>query len=151
MSRTQDYARELTIEAPCERVFDAIATLDGIRGWWTPLVTGSDEAGRTMRLEFEGLEEHIDLRVKSARRPSEVEWSVVEHTSLDEWMGTRIRFELSPRSDGTCSLAFQHIGLSPRLACYDDCEAGWDHFLESVVALAERGRGKPFRAARDRS
>jgi uncharacterized protein YndB with AHSA1/START domain len=148
---SQDYAREVTIQAPCERVFDAIATLDGVRGWWTRLATGSDEVGGTIRLEFEGLDEYIDLKVKIARRPSEVEWSVVEHASLDDWAGTRIRFELSPVSGAACKLAFEHVGLSPRLECFEACEAGWDHFLGSIVALAERGTGEPFRAGRRRS
>jgi uncharacterized protein YndB with AHSA1/START domain len=146
-----DYAREITIQAPCDRVFDAIATAQGLRGWWTPLVTGSDREGGALRLEFEGMDEHIDLRVKIARRPTEVEWTVVEHSSLDEWAGTTIRFELSPRSGKTCRLAFRHVGLSPKLECYDDCEAGWDHFLASIVALAERGKGQPFRAAAGRA
>jgi uncharacterized protein YndB with AHSA1/START domain len=129
-------------------VFDAIAKLEGIRGWWTALVTGSDKVGGTMRLKFRDVDEHIDLRVTIARPPSEVEWSVVEHTSLDEWNGTTIRFELSSESAATCRLAFQHRGLSPKLACFDDCEAGWNHFLGSIVLLAKRGKGKPFGAGR---
>jgi uncharacterized protein YndB with AHSA1/START domain len=148
--RAADYTRELVIQASRECVFDAIATLDGLRGWWTALVTGSDKVGGTMRLAFEGLDEHIDLRIESARRPSAVEWSVVEHASLDEWNGTTIRFELSPEGAASCRLAFRHRGLSPKLACYDDCEAGWDHFLGSIVSLAERGKGKPFGSGRRR-
>lgn len=35
------YARKLTIQVARERVFDAIATLDGLRRWWTTIVTGS--------------------------------------------------------------------------------------------------------------
>ena len=147
----QDYRREIPVKAPVERLFDAIATRDGVRGWWTPLVSGSSEHGGTMRLEFEGMDEHIDLRIAASRRPTEVEWSVVEHTSLDEWAGTTIRFEVSPAGDGASTLAFQHVGLSPKLECYDQCEAGWDHFLDSLTAYAERGEGAPFRAGRRRS
>lgn len=150
-SKGGDYRREIAVRAPVERLFDAIATRDGVCGWWTPLVHGSSERGGTLRLEFEGMDEHIDLRVVASRRPTEVEWSVVEHTSLDEWAGTKIRFEVSPAGDGASTLAFQHAGLSPKLQCYDQCEAGWDHFLDSLVAFAERGKGAPFRAGRGRS
>ena len=144
------YTREICIEARQESAFDAIGTLSGVRGWWTSLVTGSDEPGGRMRLEFEGLDEHIELQVVVARRPSEIVWSVVEHTSLDEWNGTKIRFRLSPQGAAACRLAFEHVGLSPKLACYDDCEVGWDHFLDSIVRLAERGKGEPFRSTRRR-
>jgi hypothetical protein len=129
----------------------AIATRDGVRGWWTPLVSGSSDRGGTLRLEFEGVDEHIDLLIVASRPPTEVELSVVEHTSLDEWAGTRIRFEVSPVGDDASTLAFQHAGLSPKLEYYDQCEAGWDHFLNGLVAFAERGKGAPFRAVRERS
>ena len=151
MDGGHDYRREIPVKAPVERLFDAIATCDGVRGWWTPLVSGTSERGGTMRLEFEGMDEHIDLRVVSSRRPTEIEWSVVEHTSLDDWAGTRIRFEVFPAGDDASTLAFQHVGLSPKLECYDQCEAGWDHFLDSLVAFAERGEGAPFRSRRGRS
>jgi uncharacterized protein YndB with AHSA1/START domain len=145
-----DYAREIAINAPAERTFDAIATLDGVRGWWTPLASGTDGPGGTIRLEFEGLDEHIDLYVASRRRPVEVAWLVREHTSLGEWAGTTLRFMLDPRGETRCNVAFRHEGLSPTLACYDDCDAGWDHFLGSLVALVEHGKGEPFGARRTR-
>jgi len=147
----RDYRRVLTVNAPVERLFDAIATRDGVCGWWTPLVRGSSDCGGTLRLEFEGMDEHIDPRVVASRRPREVEWRVVEHTSLDEWTGTKLRFEVSPAGEDESTLAFQHVGLSPKLECYDQCEAGWNHFLDSLVAFAERGEGAPFRAGRRRS
>ncbi len=139
----RDYRREIAVHAPVERLFDAIATPDGVRGWWTRLVSGSSG---TLRLEFEGVDEHIDLRVVASQRTTAVEWSVIEHTSLDDWAGTTIRFEVSPAGTGTSTLAFQHVGLSPKLECYNQCAAGWDHFLDSLVAFAERGEGAPFTA-----
>lgn len=145
-----DYRRVLTVRAPAERLFDAIATVDGVRGWWTPRVKGSGERGETMRLEFEGLDEHIDLHVAGMRRPTHVEWSVIEHTSLDDWNATTIRFEIAADGAKASRLAFRHEGLSPRLECYERCEAGWDHFLSSLVAYAERGEGAPFSSGRRR-
>ena len=147
----RDYRREIPVSAPVERLFDAIATVDGVRGWWTPLVSGASHRGGTLRLEFEGMDEHVDLHVVACRRPTEVEWRVVEHTSVDEWAGTRIRFDVSPAGEGASLLAFQHVGLSPKLECYDQCEAGWDHFLDSLVAFATQGQGAPFRRRRGRS
>jgi hypothetical protein len=93
------------------------------------------------------LDEHIDLQVMASRRPAEVAWRIIEHTALEEWNGTTIRFVLSARGPKACSVAFRHVGLSPALSCYEDCKVGWAHFLGSLATLAERGEGRPFRAS----
>ena len=147
-NRGRDFLREIAVRVPADRLFDAIATVDGVRAWWTPLVTGTSRRGGTLRLGFEGMAEHIDLRVAASRRPALVEWTVLGHSSLDEWAGTTIRFAIAPAGDEACVLDFRHVGLSPKLECYDHCEAGWDHFLDSLVAFAERGQGAPFRGPR---
>ncbi|MEO9169456.1 MAG: SRPBCC domain-containing protein [Aestuariivirga sp.] len=139
-----EYSRAIAIKAPIERAFEAIATIKGVQGWWTPLVTGTSKKGGALRLEFEGMDEHIDMRVTGLQRPSEVTWLIVEHSSLDEWAGTTIHFKLLPMGANKCKLEFRHEGLSPKLTCYDHCETGWDYFLSSLVALAEHGKGHPF-------
>lgn len=139
-----DYSRVVAIKAPIERTFEAIATTKGVRGWWTPLVTETGKKNETIRLEFEGMDEHIDMRVTALQRPLEVIWLIVEHSSLDEWAGTSLHFKLHSLEKNKCTLEFCHEGLSPKLTCYDDCEIGWDHFLASIVALAEHGKGSPF-------
>lgn len=139
-----DYMREILVDASCDCTFEAIATLDGLRRWWTPLVSGSDQPGGKLRLAFKGLDEHIGMRVVVWRRPSRVEWEVIEHSSLPEWAGTTIRFDISARGRRSCTVIFTHGGLRPHLACYEDCEVGWNHFLDSVVSLAVEGKGQPF-------
>jgi uncharacterized protein YndB with AHSA1/START domain len=141
-----DYARRIAFRMPCERVFDAVATLEGLRGWWTPLVQGTPTAGGDVRFDFEGMEEHIVMHVERAARPSSVEWTCVVHTSLEDWAGTRVLFEMAPRGPGGCDLTFRHLGLTPALDCFDDCELGWEHFLGSLVAYVDHGEGRPFTA-----
>jgi uncharacterized protein YndB with AHSA1/START domain len=72
------YARRLTIGAARQRVFDAIATLDGPRHWWTTVVTGSAAAGGELRFGFAGLDEQIVMRVDALRPPGG--WVVVRGT-----------------------------------------------------------------------
>jgi Activator of Hsp90 ATPase homolog 1-like protein len=139
-----DYTTRVTFRAPRERVFDAIATPGGVRSWWTTSVRGSGEAGGELRLEFEGLDEYIVLRVEKASRPFTVQWSCVVHSSLPEWAGTKMLFDLVERTPDECELSFRHVGLAPQLECYEDCRLGWDHFLMSLVGYAERGRGTPW-------
>ena len=140
------YEGSAVVLAPRERVFDAIGTLDGPRGWWTPLVTGSAARGGELRFEFEGLDETIVMRVDVAQRPSAVHWSCLEHSGHPEWVGTKLAFNIVERGPEKCVLRFRHIGLVPELQCYGVCKRGWDSFLPSIVAYVELGEGSPYSA-----
>jgi uncharacterized protein YndB with AHSA1/START domain len=135
------YTRRLAIDAPRERVFDAIATLEGPSHWWTTIVTGSAEVGDELRFGFAGLDERIVMRVEHARPPLAVGWSCVAHTRDNEWTGSEVRFELAARGAQACELDFSHVGISRDLVA-----AGWDRFLASLAAYAEHGPGAPYGA-----
>ena len=139
-----DLTRRLRLRASADRVFTAFATADGLRGWWTSRVSRTAELGRALRLEFAGLDEHIDLRLDELHPGAAVVWTSLEHTGLAEWNGTRIDFGITDAGDGICDLDFRHVGLTPSRACYEDCTIGWDHFLASLSGYVERGKGMPF-------
>lgn len=138
------YFNAVQIKADRAKVFAAIATPEGVRGWWTPLVNGEGVEGGQLRLEFAGLDERIDLRVDRLAPPCSVEWTCLDHSDLPEWAGTRLHFDLLDLGPETTQVNFAHIGLHPRLECYDHCKIGWGHFLASIAALVETGSGHPF-------
>jgi uncharacterized protein YndB with AHSA1/START domain len=133
------YTRRMVIRAPRERVFDAIATIDGPRHWWTTEVTGSATTDGELRFGFAGLDEQMVMRVTASQWPSAVQWSCVEHTRNNEWTGTLLEFRLASRGPGESELEFRHSGLSAELVA-----EGWKHFLGSLAAYAETGTGTPF-------
>ena len=135
------YTQQLTIQVPRERVFDAIATVDGLRRWWTTIVTGSAASGGTLRFGFAGLDEQIVMRVDAVRPLSAITWSCVSHTRDDEWTGSTVRFGLADRRSQACELDFRHDGIGRELVA-----AGWEHFLASLAAYAEHGTGSPYGA-----
>jgi uncharacterized protein YndB with AHSA1/START domain len=139
-----DYTREIPFNVPIERVFDALTTLDGLARWWTPIVSGNPAEGGEITFAFAGLDEKIVMQVQQAKRASSVIWSCLTHTGHPEWEGTRIVFELRKREDASGVLKFRHVGLIPRLTCYETCESGWEHFLMSLLDHAEHGKGRPF-------
>ncbi|HSS09623.1 MAG TPA: SRPBCC domain-containing protein [Acidimicrobiales bacterium] len=138
------YAKDLAFDAPRERVFDAIATLDGLRGWWTTIATGTAATRGQIRLGYEGKDEFILMRVDEAIRPSALRWTCLTHTRFEDWNGTQVRFDLSEPTPDSCQLNFHHVGLGPELECYGICEPGWDRFLASLAAYIEKGQGTPF-------
>jgi uncharacterized protein YndB with AHSA1/START domain len=127
-AETTAYARKLTIQGAREPVFDAIATLDGLRRWWTTTVTGSTTPGGALRSGFAGLDEQIVMRVDAVRPPSALTWSCVAHTRLDEWTGSTVRFRLADRGPQACELNFRHTGIGR-----EQVAQGWEHFLASLA------------------
>ena len=143
-NKERSYSKKLVLRCTREKMFQALSSKKGITGWWTHLVKGVFAENKKIRLEFEGLSEHIDLQIDSQKRPEQVIWTCLVHSSNPEWAKTKIIFALSEKSKSACELSFQHQGLSPQLDCYDDCRLGWDYFLKSLAGFVERGEGMPF-------
>jgi uncharacterized protein YndB with AHSA1/START domain len=138
------FRKELDLAAPAPRVFDALTSLEGLSGWWASTAQGSALAGGQFTLRFAGLDEHITMRVDIAEQPGSVAWTCLEHTGLPDWEGTEIFFDCEDRGAGLTFLSFRHVGLVPELECYQQCHAGWEHFLDSLRSFVERGRGDPY-------
>jgi len=142
--RDRSLSLTFTINAPVAKTFDAITTRKGIASWWTPIVSRTVAAGKEFQLGFEGLDEKIRIRIDEARRPQSVRWTVLIHSGLPEWNGSRITFDLIGSGPRKTILQFRHHGLVPQLACYGECKAGWDHFLDSLASVAMGQPGSPF-------
>jgi uncharacterized protein YndB with AHSA1/START domain len=138
------YAAQITLGSPPEDVFDALTTVTGIAGWWTPQVC--EEAGE-LRLGFPNSDGPNVVLGVSARRPKTVTWRVVAVPPLpawEEWTGTTITFDLRPSPTGGTLVDFRHHGLTPRLECYEVCSGGWQHSLASLRGHVDAGAGRPF-------
>jgi uncharacterized protein YndB with AHSA1/START domain len=138
------YGAEVPIEAPLGQVFEAITSLEGLIGWWASNATGSCTLGSSFELGFAGMDESITWRVETVVAPTSVAWTCLSHTGLPDWDGTKVVFELTEHDTAITVLKFQHIGLVPELACYEQCHAGWEHFLPSLKSYCEKGQGSPF-------
>lgn len=137
---TEDYQATRSFTAAPAAVLAALTTLDGLAGWWSP-VTGSTEPGAELTFSF-GQHGSNTVRVEEPS-PAGVRWTVLTAEPAPEWDGTSICFDIEP-SDGGSVLRFRHRGLTPQLACYDDCYSGWAWYLDSLVDHVDRGAGRPF-------
>jgi uncharacterized protein YndB with AHSA1/START domain len=138
------YGKELLIDAPREKVYQALTTNHGIAGWWTVKVQGEHVEGGTVRLEFEGPGHMFEMRVEELRDPELVAWTCLTHNSFPEWPSTKVNFALAAESEVSCKLSFEHLGLKPVCECYGDCSRGWDYFLTSLASFCETGVGSPW-------
>lgn len=149
MDTTTDFRTTVRVNAPADAVFDALTDAEALAAWWST-ADGSGLAGGSLRFPMVEGEPPLLIHVDEATRPTTVRWSVLECTFMEDWVGTRPTFEVTPRSESTCDLTFFHYGLDDRLECKEMCSRSWEHFIgTSLRELAEGGPGAPNRSPRD--
>lgn len=139
---SDDYAFAMQTHAPLAEVLDALTDETVISRWWTA-VTRSERHGDEVQLFMGGDTPAVVLTVEHVPGTSDVTWAVTECRAATDWVGTTPSFAVRPAGDGTCSIAFRHVGLSPALECFDQCRAGWNHFMPSLHQFLETGEGRP--------
>jgi uncharacterized protein YndB with AHSA1/START domain len=137
------YEAHVRFSQPPQAVFEALTTVRGLAGWWSPAAGDGSGAGDVLRLDHQG-EATLVLDVEAAEQPGLVGWRVRSYSLNPEWAGTEITFRLEPGPDGGAVLAFRHDGLVPELECFDRCSRGWDYFLPSLRDYVETGAGRPL-------
>jgi uncharacterized protein YndB with AHSA1/START domain len=142
-----DYQTNVRIQASPDALFDALTTTTGLSGWWSP-ATGSGEPGGELRFVMNAPEPLV-IHVDSAIRPASVHWTVTDCPFLPDWIGTRPTFTITPIDGDTTELHFRHRGLTDELECIDMCTWSWNHYMQSLGAYLEVGRGSPFGSAAD--
>jgi uncharacterized protein YndB with AHSA1/START domain len=121
-----------------EKVYDAIATIPGLAGWWTSDTTGSTEVGGVIAFRFPpgGFDMEVVENVPGKR----VLWKVVD--GPEEWIGTHVEWDL--RQDGEWTrLLFRHLGWAEPVEFMHHCSTKWATYLLSLKELVETGTGRP--------
>jgi uncharacterized protein YndB with AHSA1/START domain len=147
-----DFELHLQFAVPGERLFNALATLDGTKGWWTKFSEGSVSVGEEASFRFPGGESFAAMKTLQRDAPRLLEWECVNskhdkimgHNELREWIGTQIRFVIRDLDNGKSQLDFTHFRLG-QLGCSAVCSGGWSFFLnESLRGYLEMGKGQPW-------
>jgi uncharacterized protein YndB with AHSA1/START domain len=138
-----DILHRVGIKASSEQVYKALATRDGLAGWWTTNTQGDSKLGGVIKFRFsaEGRElGGFDMKVLELRPAERVLWEVVE--GPPEWVGTKVSFELKQEGDYAIVL-FKHQGWREPVEFMHHCSTKWAIFLMSLKALVETGKGAP--------
>lgn len=118
--------------ASLDGVYKALATIEGLSGWWTSDTRGESKVGGVM--------------IPSKK----VVWTVVDNyfgfiKDKTEWKGTDIVFEIA-RKGGKTEVKFTHVGLIPEYECYDVCSDAWSGLLNGTLrGLIADGSTPPHR------
>ena len=120
-------------------VYHALTTLDGLSAWWTSDTRGDGQVGGVLRFRFGN--GGFDMKVLELSPARRVLWQVID--GPEEWIGTKISFDLDQRDDWTIVL-FKHAGWKQPVEFMHHCSTKWAVFLLSLKSLLEAGKGTPW-------
>jgi uncharacterized protein YndB with AHSA1/START domain len=139
-----DIVHRIGIKAPASKVYQAVATAQGVAGWWTRDTTGTATVGGNVNTRFlhpDGREiGHMDFEMIKLEPNREVRWRFTDGPS--EWIGTEATFQLAEDGDMTI-LIFGHRNWKEPVEFMAHCSMKWAVFLLSLRELVETGKGKP--------
>jgi len=134
---------ELSIDAPVARVYDAIATADGISTWWDPQTPRQTDLG--LVLEHNPGPEHgiVQLRVVDRVPNTRIEWECISthpaSSPASAWTGTHFIFELSGHDTAT-DLDFKQTGYDDSSAFFNTNKDAWGQVLQNLKRVVETSR-----------
>lgn len=143
-----DIVHRIGIRAPAAQVHQALATTDGLAGWWTRDTRGDAAPGGRIDFRFRGADgaeiggfgmQVLAPAPAGADAPA-VHWQVAEGPA--DWVGTTIDFHLSTE-DGQTIVLFGHRGWREDSAFRAHCSTKWATFLLSLRSWVETGQGQP--------
>jgi uncharacterized protein YndB with AHSA1/START domain len=134
-----DILHRIGVVAPLDDVYQAVATPEGIAGWWTTDTVGKSEVGGQLAFRF-GDVGGFDMEVVELDPNGRVRWSVIG--GPEEWIGTEIDWHLTQSNEYTIIL-FEHRGWREPVEFMYHCSTKWATFLMSLKELVETGTGKP--------
>jgi Activator of Hsp90 ATPase homolog 1-like protein len=136
--KVKDFSFSFLSSQSAETVYK---TLLDAKGWWAGLY-GEEIKGKSSQLNEEysfraGNGAHYSKQKLIEALPDKrIVWLVTDSNlsflkQTDEWVGTKIRFDISPES-GKMKITFTHEGLIPKIECYRQCTSGWTQYLQNL-------------------
>ncbi|MCI0693112.1 ester cyclase [candidate division KSB1 bacterium] len=131
------------INATLTQVFQALATENGLKGWWTTKVKADIRVGGIVDFTF-GKTFNPDMKITALEDPKVVAWKCVGGHA--PWTDNTFRFAIESRGEG-CVLFFRHeYARELNDEEYGRYNYNWGYYLDSLRLLVETGRGKPYLA-----
>jgi len=120
--------------------YKALTTVEGLSAWWTDNTKGKSKVDGVLKFRF-GERGGFDMKVIELEPAKRVLWQVID--GPEEWIGTKISFDLRQDGDYTIVL-FKHQGWKEPIEFMHHCSTKWAIFLLSLKSLLETGKGAPY-------
>jgi uncharacterized protein YndB with AHSA1/START domain len=131
----------LLIDAPPDKVYEAVTTQAGLAAWWTGQTVARPAVDAVIEFRF-GERYYNKMRVTALEESHRVEWECLEGD--EQWVGTTFVFDLEDR-EGQTVLRFTHGQWREATDFFASCNYHWGYYLRSLKLYCETGTGTPFR------
>lgn len=139
-----DILHRITIGAAPAKILPALSTTEGFHRWWTDDCAAVPEAGTVNVFRFQGGAVEFRFRVDELTE-SRVAWTCLAGEKVpEEWVGTRVTFELSPDGNGATVVRFGHRGWRSTDGEFPACNTVWGDLMHRLKALAEGSPRGPY-------
>jgi hypothetical protein len=142
LTEQMNYRSSIVVNANGSEVYDKISR---VNEWWASNFKGSaKESGDVFTVTFG--DTFVTFKIKEATPSKKVIWLVTDsylpwQNDKTEWTGTEVVFEISEQNNLT-KVDMIHVGLTPEVECYSNCETGWNHYIQkSLFKFIEEGQG----------
>ena len=142
-----DYKASIKVKANQAATFNAVAS--ELDKWWGKVDNPVSKKGDEFTISFGNTKWRFVITNFS--KPREITWKCIKAEHYvggfsdieEEWLNTELVWTFN-KIDGEVEVSFVHNGLTPKLNCYDICEAGWNFFIStSLKNYLETGQGNP--------
>ena len=132
----------LIIKAPPEKVYEAVTTTGGIKGWWTLDAIADEKVGGVAEFIF-GERYHNKMQITKLEQNKRVEWKCFQGDK--EWIATTFEFDIEAKDKDTV-LRFTHGNWRKETDFFASCNYNWGYYMRSLANYCEKGEGTPFKA-----
>ena len=135
-----DILHRIEVKASPAKTHEALATREGLANWWTAETQGTFGVGGLVRFRFGELG-GFEMKVLELEPAKRVLWQVVG--GPEEWIGTKVSFDLVPKGDFT-TILFKHQGWKEPVEFMHHCSTKWAVYMLSIKTLVETGKDAPY-------
>jgi uncharacterized protein YndB with AHSA1/START domain len=132
-------SHKVHVNAARDRTFDALATTEGLKGWYTPNIEGEVAEGEEATFRFTG-RRPFRWRIVDVTPDSGVRWECIEGPG--NAAGTSVAVRLSDADDGTV-VELDHEGWQEGDEAFTTCNTLWGALMDHLRKYAETGHPDP--------
>jgi uncharacterized protein YndB with AHSA1/START domain len=129
------------IDADPGAIYKALATSEGVNGWWSNHTEGPEGIGSTMKVAFPDAPITFDFEVTEETGDQRVAWRCLAGPT--EWIGTVISFDVH-KGEEENSVLFTHDGWKTTEESFPFIAYSWAQILPRLKKLAEGAGADPF-------
>jgi uncharacterized protein YndB with AHSA1/START domain len=129
-----DIKHQIPIDATPDKVYAALATENGLKGWWTADTRADEKVGGKAEFGFENHGMVFRMNIEELAPGKRVVWSC--HGDHPEWDGTRLTWNIS-EENGATVLRFTHGDWKSMSDFCCSCNSTWGELMYRMKDYVE--------------